>query len=143
MDGKRSGILAMGMVAVAVLAGCANVVHQSQLGGALYTRVHMNRFPVAIAAVDGASTPTWQPIWIEPGRRALTLDAPPPRGFTLPVRKEVMLDVKPCVRYYLGAQRANALAQAWEFVVDHEEPVPGCTTSAKKSALASSVVSAL
>jgi hypothetical protein len=112
---------------VFLLTGCANIVHQSQIDGRLYTRVNINRFPVVIAAVDGVSTPSWQPIWITPEQHTLSVDAPPPRGFTQPVRKEIALDVKPCVRYHLGAQRINALTHAWELVIDHEEPVPGCS----------------
>jgi hypothetical protein len=122
------------VAAIVTLAGCASVVNQAQIEGPLYTRVHMNRFPVVVSAIDGESTPTWRPIWIAPGVRTLTFDAPPPRGFHLPVRKAVRFDVKPCTRYHFGAQRANALSHDWELVVDHEEPIPGCAVGTLKSA---------
>jgi hypothetical protein len=117
--------------AVLALTACGTVVNQAQIDGTLYTRVHMNRYPVVVSAVDGQSTPTWRPMWVEPGRRTLSVDAPPARGFTLPVRKEIAFDVKPCTRYYFGAQRTNALTNAWEFVVDHEEPISACGVGTK------------
>jgi hypothetical protein len=113
-------------VVVAALSACASVENVSQLDGRLYSRVNLNRYPLTISRVDGAQVPTWQPVWVEPGTHSLTLDAPPIPGFSDPVRQVVTFTVAPCTRYHLAAQRESRLSKAWTFVVDHQEPVPGC-----------------
>ncbi len=115
----------LGLFALATLmSGCAHQ-WESVLDGTLYTRTHINRFPVVIAAVDGVSG-LQNPRYIDAGERRLTIDAPPVAGFALPVRKEFTFKVERCVRYWLAAQRASALTQDFELVIDHAEPVPGC-----------------
>jgi hypothetical protein len=112
------------MTALASLSGCAHQ-WESVLDGNLYTRVHMNRYPVQIAAVDGEYS-TITPRRVDAGVRKLTIDAPPVAGFHQPVRKEFTFKIEKCVRYWLAAQRASSLTQDFELVIDHAEPVPGC-----------------
>ncbi|TAG45887.1 MAG: hypothetical protein EAZ30_14245 [Betaproteobacteria bacterium] len=116
----RVGALAF----LALSAGCAQQ-WESVLDGTLYTRTHMNRFPVVIVAVDGVHS-LQNPRYIDAGVRRLTIEAPPVAGFAMPVRREFTFTVERCVRYWLAAQRANALTQDFELVIDHAEPVPGC-----------------
>ncbi len=123
-------------VVIAALSACASVENVSQLDGRLYSRVYLNRYPVTISRVDDAQVPSWQPVWVEPGTHSLTLDAPPIPGFSDPVRQVVSFTVAPCTRYHLAAQRETRLSKQWTFVVDHQEPVPGCLVgkTAAKSA---------
>jgi hypothetical protein len=112
------------MTALASLSGCAQQ-WESLLDGNLYTRVHMNRYPVQIVAVDGEYS-TISPRRVDAGMRKLTIDAPPVANFRDPVRKEFTFKVEKCVRYWLAAQRATSLTPDFELVIDHAEPVPGC-----------------
>jgi hypothetical protein len=113
------------MTALASLSGCAHQ-WESVLDGNLHTRAHMNRYPVQIVAVDGEYS-TITPRRVDAGVRKLTIDAPPVAGFHQPVRKEFTFKVEKCVRYWLAAQRATSLTPDFELVIDHAEPVPGCT----------------
>jgi hypothetical protein len=122
---RSHSFLAALLVSAATMSGCAHQ-WESLLDGNLHTRVHANRYPVAIVAVDGEYGTT-NPRRIDAGMRRLTIDAPPVAHFTLPVRKEFEFKVEKCVRYWLAAQRASALTQDFELVIDHAEPVPGCT----------------
>jgi hypothetical protein len=113
------------MTALASLSGCAHQ-WESILDGNLYTRANMNRYPVQIVAVDGEYS-TISPRRVDAGIRRLTIDAPPIANFRDPVRKEFTFKVEKCVRYWLAAQRATSLTPDFELVIDHAEPVPGCT----------------
>jgi hypothetical protein len=113
------------MTALASLSGCAHQ-WESVLDGNLYTRASMNRYPVQIVAVDGEYS-TISPRRVDAGIRRLTVDAPPIANFRDPVRKEFTFKVEKCVRYWLAAQRATSLTPDFELVIDHAEPVPGCT----------------
>ncbi|MFN3630853.1 MAG: hypothetical protein ACK4XK_12490 [Casimicrobiaceae bacterium] len=108
----------------ALTAGCAHP-WESVLDGNLYTRTHMNRFPVAIIAVDGVYS-IQNPRYVEAGVRRLTVEAPPVGDMREPVRKAFDFKVERCVRYWLAAQRATALSPDFELVIDHAELVPGC-----------------
>jgi hypothetical protein len=112
------------MTATAALSGCAHQ-WESTLDGNMYTRVHINRFPVSITAVDGEYSAI-TPRRVDAGERRLIVDAPPVAGFREPVRKEFTFKVEKCVRYWLAAQRATALTQDFELVIDHAEPIGGC-----------------
>ena len=109
---------------VAMTAGCAHQ-WESVLDGNLHTRTHMNRFPVAITAVDGVYS-LQNPRYVDAGLRRLTVEAPPVGGMREPVRKDFDFRVERCVRYWLAAQRATALSPDFELVIDHAELVPGC-----------------
>jgi hypothetical protein len=122
---SRSTLATFAVTMAAIGAGCAHQ-WESVLDGNLYTRVNVNRYPVSIVAIDGEYS-TINPRRIDAGVRRLTIDAPPVANFALPARKEFTFTVEKCVRYWLAAQRANALTQDFELVIDHAEPVPGCT----------------
>jgi hypothetical protein len=113
------------VTAAATLSGCAHQ-WESLLDGNLYTRSHLNRYPVQIVAVDGEYS-TISPRRVDAGIHRLTIDAPPVANFREPVRREFTFKVEKCVRYWLAAQRATSLTPDFELVIDHAEPVPGCT----------------
>jgi hypothetical protein len=117
-------LLALALSAT-VLSGCAHQ-WESLLDGNLYTKVHINRYPVAIVAVDGEYS-SITPRRVDAGLHKLTVEAPPVANFSQPVRKEFNFKVEKCVRYWLAAQRASALTQDYELVIDHAEPISGCT----------------
>ncbi len=119
----RSSLLLAGAGAL-TLAGCAHQ-WESVLDGRLYTRTNLNRYPVSISAVDGVST-TFVPVRVDAGVHRLTIDAPPVAGFHLPDRREFTFKAEKCVRYWLAAQRPNALSHDFALVIDHAESVPGC-----------------
>ena len=109
---------------VVALTGCAHQ-WETVLDGRLYTRTHLHRYSVTIAAVDGQST-TMVPVRVDAGIRRLAVDAPPVAGFHLPDRKEFNFRAEKCVRYWLAAQRPSAFSHDFELVIDHAEVVPGC-----------------
>ena len=80
---------------------------------------------MSISAVDGVST-TFVPVRVDAGVHRLTIDAPPVAGFHLPDRREFTFKAEKCVRYWLAAQRPNALSHDFALVIDHAESVPGC-----------------
>lgn len=121
---KFSCSLAVVALSVAAISGCAHQ-WESLIDGNLYTRTHLNRFPVSIVAVDNEYS-TITPRRVDSGERRLTVDAPPVANFTIPVRKEFTFKVEKCVRYWLAAQRATSLTQDFELVIDHAEPIAGC-----------------
>lgn len=119
-------VLTLSLIGCAgALAGCAHQ-WESLLDGNLYTRANLNRYPVLIVAVDGEYS-TLTPRRVDSGIRKLTVDAPPIPNFREPVRKEFEFKVEKCVRYWLAAQRATALTPDFELVIDHAEPIAGCT----------------
>ena len=122
---RRSGQTGLAVaLATIALGGCAHQ-WESTLDGRLYTRTHLHRYPVTIAAVDGVSA-TLVPVRIDAGLRRLTVDAQPVAGFHLPDRKEFNFRAEKCVRYWLAAQRAGAYSHDFELVIDHAEVMPGC-----------------
>lgn len=118
----------IGSLALSVTLLTTGCAHQweSLLDGNLYTKAHINRYPVSIVAVDGQYS-TITPRAVDAGVRKLTVDAPPIPNFREPVRKEFTFKVEKCVRYWLAAQRATALTHDFELVIDHAEPISGCT----------------
>jgi len=120
-------------------AGCAQQ-WESVLDGTVYTRTHINRYPVAITAVDGVYS-LQNPRYVDAGTRRLTVEAPPVGGMREPVRKEFDFKVERCVRYWLAAQRATALSPDFELVIDHAEVVPGCRPHGAAAAVQGSLPS--
>jgi hypothetical protein len=116
--------LLLGVFAMTTLTACAQQ-WESVLDGNLYTRTSMNRYPVAITAVDGNYS-LQNPRYVDAGIRRLAIDAPPVAGFSQPVRREFDFKVERCVRYWVAAQRASSLSQDFELVIDHAEPIAGC-----------------
>jgi hypothetical protein len=113
-------------VSGALLAGCAGSFHYSELKGERFNRTNIDTSPVTITQVDGRSIPMWSRIWVEPGLRQITVVGPT-GGAGRSDRLSTELQVGVCMRYWLVAVRSNRLNSDFELVVDHEEPMPGCT----------------
>ncbi|MBL8304583.1 MAG: hypothetical protein JNM26_17670 [Ideonella sp.] len=113
---------------VAVMAaGCATPYHHSQLVGARYFQVPIHTYPVAVVRVDDASTPLHGPVLVEPGLRRVVVQTGPSLVRSLGEQRVIELQVAPCTRYYLVADKVNSLATDFVPRVDPQEPVPGCT----------------
>jgi hypothetical protein len=115
------------LVGAALLAACATPYGYSQLSGQRYHRAPIDTYPVVISQVDGKSPMLSGPAQVEPGLRKLVVQGPATATSRYGQTREFALDVKSCTRYYLVAQKANALSNAFEVKVDHEEPIGGCT----------------
>ena len=109
----------------ALLSACA-ITGVSEVTGERYSRVEMNRSAAIILDVDGRSSND-RYVRVEPGKRVIRMQAFPVSGFRQGEVRELTLDIKPCVRYYLNVQRKTGISQDWEPVIDKEEPLPGCT----------------
>ena len=121
----RAGRIVAAAVLVALAAGCSTAPLSYINDRQVYYRAVLNRYPVALTAVDGSST-AFRPVPIAPGPHLLTLDALPVAGFSVPVQKTYPMTIAPCTRYYIAAQRKSPLIQDWELVVEETWPVAGC-----------------
>jgi hypothetical protein len=114
----------------ATLAGCATYSEQaSYLYGERYYRANSHTFATNVTAVDGHSTILRSvPVPIEPGEHVIQLVTAPVAGFTIPEYRELNLNVEPCKRYYIVAERDNRLEQNWRPVIERVEhaPSPAC-----------------
>ncbi|MEO8935434.1 MAG: hypothetical protein ABI277_12135 [Burkholderiaceae bacterium] len=112
-------------VAAAALVGCTTAPLSFINDQQVYHKTVLNRYPLVVTAVDGAST-AFRPVPIAPGPHLLTMDAAPVAGFSQPVQKVYPMTIAPCTRYYVAAQRTSPLVQDWNLVVEETWPVSGC-----------------
>ena len=112
------------LAALALASGCASYTHNSELIGNRYHGASIDTYPLIVASVDGRSTPVHQRIWVEPGRRDIVVEDPlqPDRARAT---KHLMLDVRPCTRYYLVAVKDTRRSSDYEVKVDYAEPLAG------------------
>ena len=113
------------ITAAAALAGCASTFHGSYLVGERYFKARIDTFPVIILGVDDRDT-TQRRVLVEPGVRAVRVQAPPVPGAAHETAT-LKIDIQPCHTYYIVAQRANRLTAEFTPIVDHVEPLGGCT----------------
>jgi hypothetical protein len=111
--------------ALAVLAGCSTAPLSFLDDRQVYHPTALNRYPVRVVAIDGAST-IFHPQPITTGNHLVTFDAQPVAGFSVPVQKTFAMEIAPCTRYYVAAQRTSPLLQDWTLVVEETGPVSGC-----------------
>jgi len=76
------------------------------------------------------------PVRVEPGEHVISLVTAPAAGFRVAEHREIRLVVEPCKRYYIVAERENALLQAWKPVLDYVEDTggKGCQSSQSRPA---------
>lgn len=119
---SQSRIVILALLAAA-LAGCATYSENaSYLYGERYYRANIRTFPTNITAVDGQSTIRrygYGQVPIEPGPHVIRLVTAPVAGLTIPQERELSLNVEPCKRYYIVAERDNRLQQNWRPVVEY------------------------
>jgi hypothetical protein len=123
--GRALGLLIVFPV-LAGVASCSTTEPFSYLDGERWTRVELDTYDTLILAVDGKSTTYNSRIRVEPGERHIVFQTQPAAGFTFSPRKELVLNVQPCTRYYFEAKRMNALQQDFEPRVNYSEPIAGC-----------------
>ena len=117
-------VLPFSIAAAVLLAGCGTTY--SQLDGNRYHRAQIDTYPVAIVEVDGGSE-LRNPVYVDPGLRQVTVQAPPGGAGGYGERQTIALDVKPCTRYWLVAVKENPLSSRFTAKVDHQETISGCT----------------
>ena len=121
---KRIFLLALALPAA--LAGCATYQY-SQLSGQRFNVTNIDTFPVVINRIDGRSPLAGEAIIpVDPGVRVIEVQGPP--NLTNPGEfRSITIDVKPCTRYYLVAQKVSPLESQFTVKIDYEEPIAGCT----------------
>ena len=108
------------------LASCATEQPFSYLDGARWDKSEINTYDTLILAVDGHSYSYNDRIRVDPGVHHIWFQTAAPAGFTYSPRKELVLDVEPCTRYWFEAKRQNAAQQDYEPRVNYKERIPGC-----------------
>jgi hypothetical protein len=113
----------------AVLAGCATYSDKaSYLNGERYYRARIHTFPTTITALDGQSTVRrfrYGQLPVEPGPHVIRLVTAPTAGFGIPEEREMNLNIEPCKRYWIVAERDNRLEQNWRPVIDYVDDAGG------------------
>ena len=112
-----------------VLAACAGLPQPfSQLDGHRYNRAPIDTYSVQIIRVDDRDT-TDSPAFVEPGLRKVTVQGPPDGAHRLGEQRVIDLNVAPCTRYYLVAQKPNRLMSDFTVKVDYQESIGGCSSA--------------
>ena len=113
----------------AVLAACAGLPQPfSQLDGHRYNRAPIDTYSVQIIRVDDRDT-TDSPAFVESGLRKVTVQGPPDGAHRLGEQRVIDLNVAPCTRYYLVAQKPNRLMSDFTVKVDYQESIGGCSSA--------------
>ena len=115
--------LCLAPLAALALAACSTPY--SQLVGERYHRAPIDTHPVIVLAVEGKHSLD-RVVQVDPGVHQVTVQAPATPADRFGAQQTVSMEIKPCTRYYLVAQRDNALLRPFDVKVDREEPVPGC-----------------
>jgi hypothetical protein len=127
LKGARTPILCgLLMASASLLGACATKENFSFLDGRRYVISELNTFDTMILDVDGKSYPWNYRIRIEPGHHVIAFQTRPASGFPFSPRKELALDVEPCMRYWFEAKKPTALSQDFEPRVNWKEPIAGC-----------------
>jgi hypothetical protein len=123
---RPSRMMILGLLAAA-LAGCATYSKEvSYLYGERYNRTNIHTFATIITAIDGESTAQRAvPVPIEPGQHVISLATAPVAGFRIPQTRDISLNVEPCKRYFIVAERDNRLQQNWRPLVDYVDDAGG------------------
>ena len=113
----------------AVLVACAGLPQPfSQLDGHRYYRTPIDTYSVQIVRVDDRDTLD-SPVFVEPGLRKVTVQGPPDGAHRFGEQRVIDLNVAPCTRYYLVAQKPNRLVSDFTVKVDYQESIGGCSSA--------------
>jgi hypothetical protein len=123
---KPSALLLAGaLVAFLGLSACSTAPLSYIYAHQVTDRADIFRYPVTVMEVDGVST-LQNPIPIAPGPHKFVIAAPPITRTADPVLRAYTLDIAPCTRYYIAANRQGKLAREWDLVIEATESVGGC-----------------
>ncbi|MEO5693342.1 MAG: hypothetical protein ABIQ72_09485 [Usitatibacter sp.] len=81
---------------------------------------------VIVNRVDDQTVISGNRAVVEPGKRKVTLDLPPRKGFRLATQNTLEIDAKPCTRYNVAARLDSPTTQEWVPVIRSEEPIGEC-----------------
>ncbi len=84
-----------------------------------------SQYPVRVISVDG-SIKFSMPVQIAPGERDLVLEAMPSRSALGSKQKKFRLNIAPCTRYFLLAQRDSPMQADWQLTIHSTEVVSSC-----------------
>jgi hypothetical protein len=132
-SGRPPGLMLALSMAWVGLAGCSTAEPFSYLDGERWDKVEMNTYDTVILAVDGKSYSYNNRIRIDPGEHHIVFQTIPAAGFSFSPRKELVLNVEPCTRYWFEAKRVNAAQQDFEPRVNYKEHIPGCGTASNSA----------
>lgn len=114
---------------VALTAGCA--------GGGMYAEPYAlfvaerrsateDTRPAFPMRIDDRMVEIGRDLPVQPGSRKVEVSIPGPPGMSDPDRDTLMIDAKPCTRYYLSAQRSSRTSKDWRAFVASAEPIGEC-----------------
>lgn len=121
-------------LATAVFAGCASAP-LSFVRSAEATGADTQLYGVRVVSVDGHirfERPRDR-IAVDPGLRALVLEAAPTSITPRLVQKSYTLPVEPCTSYELAARRQHPGDADWTLVVKLKDPVAACDPDAERA----------
>lgn len=82
--------------------------------------------PAFVLNIDGRSVAINTNDPVPPGMRTVELSVPGPAGMSDPGRDTLVVDAKPCTRYYFAARRSSLTARDWKAFVVESEPIGEC-----------------
>jgi cytochrome c1 len=82
--------------------------------------------PILVNRVDGETVASDNKPVVAPGRRQVTVDLPPRKGFRVATQRTFELAAQPCMRYYVVAKLDNPVGQEWTPVVRTAELIDEC-----------------
>ena len=85
-----------------------------------------NVIPVILNRVDERNARYPDRTTVEPGRRRVTVDVPPRKGFHLATQETFEIAAEPCTRYYIAARLATPVTQEWTPFVRSTERIGEC-----------------
>ena len=82
--------------------------------------------PAFVLNIDGRNVAINTNDPVPPGMRTVELSVPGPVGMSDPGRDTLVVDAKPCTRYYFAARRSSLTASDWKAFVAESEPIGEC-----------------
>jgi hypothetical protein len=79
-----------------------------------------------ILKVDGEDRTINRSDPVAPGMRNVVVSVPGARGMSESKQETVMIDAKPCMRYYLAARRPSSTSSDWSPFISGSEPIGEC-----------------
>ena len=100
----------------------------SEITGARHYLATANRVPAIIKSIDG-HVYTGGVMRVGPGKRTIVVQAPHRKTLQGP-NKRIVIDIAPCMRYYMNAQFDNSTSAEWKPVVAYVDHIVGCRIGA-------------
>ena len=114
---------------VATITACAGLPQPfSQIDGHKYHLTPIDTYSVQIVRIDDRDAVD-SPVFVEPGPRKVTVQGPRDGVHRFGEQRVIDLNVAPCTRYYLVAQKPNHLMTDFTVKVDYQEPIGGCSSA--------------